>query len=72
MRREPEYRTSHRMTSEDHVLACVTLREASWSRLRLLVGHVSVQASEEYVGCKQRLKKAVNDQIGIEPAPPVE
>jgi len=26
-----------------------------------------VQTTEKYLGCKQRLKGAVNDQIGIEP-----
>ena len=31
-------------------------------------GHVSVQTTEKYLGCKQRLKGAVNDQVGIEPA----
>jgi hypothetical protein len=32
-----------------------------------LVGHVSVQTTEKYLGCKQRLRDAVNDNIGIEP-----
>ena len=30
--------------------------------------HVSVQTTEKYLDCKQRLREAVNDQIGIEPA----
>jgi hypothetical protein len=34
---------------------------------QILLGHVSVQATERYLGCKQRLKNAVNDRIGIEP-----
>jgi hypothetical protein len=29
--------------------------------------HVSVQTTEKYLGCKQRLREAVNDKIGIEP-----
>ena len=28
---------------------------------------ISVQTTERYLGCKQRLKGAVNDRIGIEP-----
>ena len=32
------------------------------------LGHVSVQPTEHYLGCKQRLRDAVNDSIGIEPA----
>ena len=27
-------------------------------------GHTSVQTTEKYLGCKQRLKGAVNDRIG--------
>jgi len=26
-----------------------------------------VQTTEKYLGCKQRLREAVNDKIGIEP-----
>jgi site-specific recombinase XerD len=36
-------------------------------QIQFLLGHVSVQTTEKYFGCKQRLKNAVNDQIGIEP-----
>jgi hypothetical protein len=32
-----------------------------------LLGHVSVQTTEKYLGCKRQLRAAVNDQIGIEP-----
>jgi len=28
----------------------------------------SVQTTEKYLGCKQRLQNAVNDRIGIEPS----
>ncbi len=31
------------------------------------LGHVSVQTTEKYLGCKQRIRNAVNDRIGIEP-----
>jgi site-specific recombinase XerD len=37
-------------------------------QIQFLLGHVSVQTTERYIGCKQRLKVAVNDQIGIGPA----
>jgi integrase len=35
--------------------------------IQFLLGHVSVQTTERYLGCKQRFKNAVNDSIGIEP-----
>ena len=41
---------------------------ANWNRFNFLLGHVSVQTTEKYVGCKLRLREAVNDQIGIEPS----
>jgi hypothetical protein len=28
---------------------------------------VSVQTTERYLGCKQRIRNAVNDRIGIQP-----
>ena len=37
-------------------------------QIQFLLGHVSVQTTEKYLGCKQRLRGAVNDRIGIEPA----
>jgi site-specific recombinase XerD len=36
-------------------------------QIQFLLGHVSVQTTEKYLGCKQRLRDAVNDRIGIEP-----
>jgi site-specific recombinase XerD len=36
-------------------------------QIQFLLGHVSVQTTERYLGCKQRLNEAVNDSIGIEP-----
>ena len=36
-------------------------------QIQFLLGHVSIQTTERYLGCKQRLRCAVNDQIGIEP-----
>src|SRR5262245_34205828 len=36
-------------------------------QIQFLLGHVSVQTTERYLGCKQRFREAVNDKIGIEP-----
>lgn len=38
-------------------------------QIQFLLGHVSVQTTEKYLGCKQRFREAVNDVIGIEPSP---
>lgn len=37
-------------------------------QIQFLLGHVSVQTTERYLGCKQRLRNAVNDRIGLEPS----
>ena len=37
-------------------------------QIQFLLRHVSVQTTELYLGCKQRLRNAVNDKIGLEPA----
>ena len=36
-------------------------------QIQFLLGHVSIQTTEKYLGCKQRLREAVNDRLGIEP-----
>ncbi len=36
-------------------------------QIQFLLGHVSVETTEKYLGSKQRLREAVNDRIGIEP-----
>jgi hypothetical protein len=36
-------------------------------QIQFLLGHISIQTTERYLGCKQRIQGAVNDQIGIEP-----
>jgi integrase len=37
-------------------------------QIQFLLGHVSIQTTERYLGCKQKLRCAVNDTLGIEPA----
>jgi len=52
--------------------SCAKLCHASGGELeqiQFLLGHVSVQTTERYLGCKQRIRGAVNDHIGIEPSP---
>ena len=36
-------------------------------QIQFLLGHVSIQTTERYLGCKQKLGCAVNDRLGIEP-----
>ena len=47
--------------------AFATSRAASSTRFSFLLGHVSIQTTERYLGCKQKLRYAVNDTLGIEP-----
>jgi site-specific recombinase XerD len=37
-------------------------------QIQFLLGHVSVQTTERYLGSKQKIKDAVNDHMGLEPA----
>jgi site-specific recombinase XerD len=37
-------------------------------QIQFLLGHVSVQTTERYLGSRQKIRDAVNDRIGIEPA----
>ena len=51
---------------------CARLCHASGGELeqiQFLLGHISVQTTERYLGCEQRIRSAVNDRIGIEPNP---
>ena len=36
-------------------------------QIQFPLGHVSVETTERNLGCKQRLRRAVNDHIGLEP-----
>lgn len=49
---------------------CARLCKAAGGELeqiQFLLGHVSIQTTERYLGSKQRIRSAVNDRIGIEP-----
>ena len=59
-----------RVAPHDLGRSCAKLCHASGGELdqiQFLLGHVSVQTTERYLGCKQWIRGAVNDHIGIEP-----
>jgi integrase len=37
-------------------------------QIQFLLGHASIQTTERYLGCKQKLRHAVNDVIALEDA----
>lgn len=39
-------------------------------QIQFLLGHVSIETTERYLGCKQRFQNAVNDAIGLDPDDP--
>jgi hypothetical protein len=47
------------------VAACATKLAENWNRSSFLLGYVSVQTTERYLRCKQRLRNVVNDKIGL-------
>jgi site-specific recombinase XerD len=59
-----------RLAPHDCRRTCARLCHAAGGELeqiQFLLGHVSVETTERYLGCKQRLRGAVNDRIGLEP-----
>jgi site-specific recombinase XerD len=50
-----------------HVSSFTFGRRFALEQIQFLLGHVSMQTTERYLGCKQRLREAVNDKIGSEP-----
>ena len=36
-------------------------------QIQFLLGHISIETTERYLGCKQHFQNAVNDAIGLEP-----
>jgi site-specific recombinase XerD len=69
-----EYATKagiEKLAPHDLRRTCARLCHAAGGELeqiQFLLGHVSIQTTERYLGCKQRIQSAVNDRIGIEPA----
>jgi integrase len=61
---------SEKLAPHDLRRTCARLCHAAGGELeqiQFLLGHVSIQTTERYLGCKQRIRSAVNDRIGIEP-----
>jgi site-specific recombinase XerD len=59
-----------RLAPHDLRRSCAKLCHSAGGELeqiQFLLGHVSVQTTERYLGCKQRITGAVTDRIGIEP-----
>ncbi len=59
-----------RLAPHDLCRSCAKLCHSAGGELeqiQFLLGHVSVQTTERYLGCKQRIQGAVNDHLGIEP-----
>ena len=42
-------------------------RRGELEQIQFLLGYISVQTTEKYLGSKRRLREAVNVKIGIEP-----
>jgi len=59
-----------RLAPHDLRRSCAKLCHSAGGELeqiQFLLGHVSVQTTERYLGYKQRIQGAVNDHLGIEP-----
>ena len=59
-----------KLSPHDCRRTCARLCHAAGGELeqiQFLLGHVSVETTERYLGCKQRLQGAVYDKIGLEP-----
>jgi len=57
---------SLREPAEEGIRLPLRPRRVICHRFGQRLGHVSVETTERYLGCKQRLRSAVNDHIGLE------
>ncbi len=59
-----------RLAPHDRHRMCARLCHVAGGELdqiQFLLGPVSILTTERYLGCKQRLRQAVNDRLGIKP-----
>lgn len=59
-----------KLSPHDCRRTCARLCHAAGGELeqiQFLLGHVSVETTARYPGCKQKLRLAVNDNIGLAP-----
>jgi integrase len=64
----PPVRSESHLAPHDLRRSCARLCHLAGGELeqiQLLLGHVSVQTTERYLGCKQKLRNAVNDGIDL-------
>ena len=50
-----------------HIVRRYRTGRGELEQAEFLLGHMSVETTEHNLGCKQRLRNAVNDRIGLEP-----
>jgi integrase len=66
-----EFAAKSKLAPHDLRRTCARLCRAAGGELeqiQFLLGHISVQTTERYLGCTQRIASAMNDRSGIEPA----
>jgi len=68
LRKDPRHRESCASRSPPHMCRLCHVSGGELEQVQFLLAHVSVQTTERYLGCKQKIRNAVNDGIGIEPA----
>ena len=56
-------------TAEEEVANVSKHCFSTYDRKRVFLSHLKNSACERYLGCKQRIRSAVNDRVGLEPAP---